>query len=326
MASIGVGLIGSGFMGKTHALALRAARPVFGDAPAPRLEILCDTPLDRAEAAAEQFGFARAAADWRAVIQDPAVDLVSITTPNKLHCEIALAAAAAGKHIWCEKPLALPLADAERMTAAVTAAAVRSMVGYNYLHNPAFQHARRLIEAGEIGDLGCHLVSLACAPAGPIESVAADMQTVRAERDRPDGGKGAVENDDLFSALARFESGVQGVLCRSRVAWRRKNRLEIEAHGDAGQIVFDQERMNELRLYRAGAFDWVCRPKDHRSRRFAPGDWRRRADGPGLRGRACVREGDPRHRAVRRNRRPGSAFKSWPSPPRALAAESEIFP
>ena len=172
---------------------------------------------------AGQLGFARATDDWRALVADPAVDLVSITTPNRLHREMALAAIAAGKHVWCEKPLALTLGEAEEMAAAAEAAGVTTIVGYNYLRNPAFAHAERLVKAGAIGrvvhfrgvvdedyqadpelawtwratvaeaglgtlgDLGCHLVSLACALMGPVESLVAETAIVHATRPLADG-------------------------------------------------------------------------------------------------------------------------------------------
>ncbi|MEM1050306.1 MAG: Gfo/Idh/MocA family oxidoreductase [Pseudomonadota bacterium] len=283
---LGVALIGSGFMGKSHALAYRAVRAAFGDVPAPRLEIMCDRPLERAEIFASQFGFSRATDDWRAAVADPAIDIVSVTTPNDLHHDMVLAAAAAGKHIWCEKPLGLTLEDGERMERAVREAGVHSMIGYNYTHNPTIQHAKRLIAEGEIGrvthfrgfvdedyqadpetpwswrclrsrgglgalgDLGCHLVSLAYVLVGPIESVLADMQTVHTDRPKRDGGRGPVENEDLASALVRFRDGFQGVLCTTRIAWGRKNKLAVEVHGEKGTLCFDQERLNELQLFR----------------------------------------------------------------------------
>jgi predicted dehydrogenase len=286
MREIGVGLIGSGFMGKAHALAYRAAHAVLGDVPPARLAVLCDTPLDRAEAMAAQFGFARATDDWHALVGDPEVEIVSITTPNRLHREMALASIAAGKHVHCEKPMALTLAEAAEMTAAAAGAAVRTVVGYNYVRNPAYLHARRLIEAGAIGrivhvrgwvdedyqadpdlpwtwrgrladaglgalgDLGCHLVSMVHGLAGPIDSLVADMQTVHAIRPLPEGtGSGAVENEDTASALVRFRNGAHGSLATSRAAWGRKSKLAWEVHGSAGTIAFDQERMNELLLF-----------------------------------------------------------------------------
>lgn len=286
MESVGIGLIGTGFMGKCHALAYRAVRAVFGDVPAPRLELLCDTPAETARAMAGQFGFARATDDWRALVADPAVDIVSITTPNRLHHEMALAAIAAGKHVWCEKPMALTLDDARAMRDAAQARGVRTLVGYNYVRNPALVHARHLIETGAIGrpvhfrgvvdedyqadgaapwtwrclkaeaglgalgDLGCHLVSIATMLMGPVASLAADLQAVHETRPKPDGsGRGPVENEDVATALVHFASGARGSLSTSRVAWGRKNRIAVEIHGERGTILFDQERMNELQVF-----------------------------------------------------------------------------
>ena len=286
MNEIGIGLIGTGFMGKTHALAFRAARAVMGALPACRLELLCDTPAEHAAAMADQFGFARSTEDWRALVRDPNVELVSITTPNALHHEMALAALAEGKHVYCEKPMALTLQQAREMAQAAREAGVVTLVGYNYLRNPAFTHAQRLIAEGRIGrvvhfrgwvdedyqadpalpwtwrarladaglgalgDLGCHLVSLACGLAGPIESLIADSQIIHETRPLADGdGRAAVENEDTATALLRFAGGAQGSISASRSAWGRKNRLDWEVHGTKGMIAFCQERMNELQLY-----------------------------------------------------------------------------
>lgn len=285
---VGIGLVGTGFMGKCHALAYRAVSAVFADVAPPRLAVLCDTPAEQAERFARQFGFSRATDDWRDLVADPAVDLVAITTPNRLHAEMAIAALAAGKHVYCEKPLALTLDEAEAMAQAARRAGTVTQVGYNYLANPTFLHARKLVAEGAIGrpiqfrgfcdedymadpalpwswrclaaeaglgalgDLGCHLVSLAQGLCGPIVRLCADMQTIHARRPMPDGsGEGPVENEDVATALVRFESGVAGMLTTSRVAWGRKGRLAFELHGDRGSLVYDQERMNELRLFEA---------------------------------------------------------------------------
>lgn len=287
MKSLGIGLIGTGFMGKAHALAFGAAKAVMGDVPEAHLAVLCDTPVDKAQKMADQFGFARATDDWHSLISDPDVDIVSITTPNILHFDMAIAAINAGKHAYCEKPLALTLDQARDMRDAARAAGVKTMVGYNYIKNPAFTHACRLVQAGEIGDIvhfrgwvdedyqadpelawtwraklsdaglgalgdmGCHLVSMAYGIAGPIESLIADMQTVHITRPLADGsGRAKVENEDTASALVRFANGVHGSLSTSRSAWGRKNRLAWEVHGTKGMICFDQERMNELQIYR----------------------------------------------------------------------------
>lgn len=287
MDTIGVGLIGTGFMGKCHALAFGAVRAVFAPPLAPRLAVLCDVDADAARRAAADFGFARWTTDWREVVGDPAVGLVAIAAPNALHRAMATAAAAAGKAIYCEKPMALTLPDAATMAEAAAAAGVATLVGYNYLRNPAVVHARRLIAEGAIGeiacfrgvydedymadpdrpyswrcrvaeagtgtlgDLACHLVSVAHFLVGPVAAVTADIETVVKRRPDParPGETAAVENEDLAHALLRFESGVAGTLASSRIAWGRKCRLAWEVVGSRGTIAFDQERMNEIELF-----------------------------------------------------------------------------
>lgn len=285
--SLGVALIGTGFMGKCHALAWRAVSPVFGGAH-PRLEILCDNSPSDAAASAARFGFRRATADWEAAVRDPAVDVVSITTPNGLHRPMADAALRAGKHVWLEKPMALTLADAEAMAALAAAHPKQvTLLGYNYLRAPAFQAARGMVAAGDIGtplafrgvydedycadpslpwswrmthqggglgalgDLGCHLVSIMVALMGDVAEVTAMTQIAVPHRPAPDGPR-AVENEDSALALIRFASGAQGSFATSRVARGRKCRLQWEVHGSLGTVVFDQEHMNELWVHRRG--------------------------------------------------------------------------
>lgn len=287
MDSIGVGLVGTGFMGKCHALAWRNMRAVMGaDLPRVRLVALAETPIDKASALADQFGFARATDNWKDLVADPQIDAISITTPNRMHAEMAVAALQSGKHVWCEKPMALTLAEAGAMRDAARTQGCVTMTGYNYTRNPAHRHAVRLIEEGAIGrvvqfrgwveedyqadaslpwswratlaeaglgalgDLGCHLVSLALGVAGPIASLVAETQIIHATRSLPDGsGEGAVENEDAAAAILRFTSGAVGTMVVSRAAWGRKSRLGYEVHGSDGMIVFDQERMNELQIY-----------------------------------------------------------------------------
>lgn len=287
MQTIGVGLIGTGFMGKAHALAWRNARAVAGDVPAARLVQLADTPAEKAAVMAAQFGFERATADWRDLLADPAIDVISVTAPNGLHREMAVAALAAGKHVWCEKPMALTMDDARAMETAARVSGRKTQLGYNYLANPAISHAAHLLADGAIGrlvhirgwvdedyqadpslpwtwratlrdaglgalgDIGCHLISLMTAMAGPLESVLGEIDTIHKSRPLADGsGSAMVENDDAASALLTFESGVKGSFVASRSAWGRKSRLGFELHGTSGMIVFDQERMNELHLFR----------------------------------------------------------------------------
>lgn len=229
MKSLGIGLIGTGYMGKCHALAYGSVKAVFGNLPDIRLEVLCDVPAGKADDFAEQFGFARGTGDWKDLISDPKVDVVCIATPNKVHMEMAVAALEAGKHVHLEKPMALTLDDAEAMVHASEKTGAKTIVGYNYLHNPAFMHAQKLIAEGAIGrivhfrgavdedyqadpelawtwrateadaglgtlgDLGCHLISLAVALVGPVESLIAETKTVHATRPLKDVPANAVQ-------------------------------------------------------------------------------------------------------------------------------------
>lgn len=286
---IGVGLIGTGFIGRTHAMAYRAAPAVFPDLPPVRLVAVADQNRDQAEAAARRFGFESATDDWTRLLADPAIGIIAIATPNHLHKDMALAALAAGKHVHCEKPLATAIDDAAAMAEAAAAhPGQHTLVGYNYLCNPLIHEARRLIAAGRIGtpvhfrgthvedymadpdvpfswrcdrhlagtgalgDVGSHIVAMADYLVGPIAEVSADAVTVVTERRQADGTMRRVENEDQAQCLVRFRSGATGTLEASRVAAGRKMGLTFEITGRNGAIIFDQERMNEIRLYESG--------------------------------------------------------------------------
>ena len=154
MKDIHIGLIGTGGMGKAHATAFTNVPLVFGNEPGrPVLEIVADIDAKALEKWAGEFGFARWTTNWHEIVEDPRVDVVDVTTPNHLHAEMAIAAAQAGKHLYCEKPLATTSADAARIVEAVEKSGVISIVGFNYLKNPAQAFARQLIESGELGEI-----------------------------------------------------------------------------------------------------------------------------------------------------------------------------
>ena len=289
MPSIGIGLIGTGFMGKSHAIAFHAVSSVFGNILRPKLHVVCDVDPKRTQTKAEEFGFENWTTHWQEVLDDPSVEIVSITTPNHLHREMAVAALEKGKHVYCEKPMAVSLSDAKEMANAAAASDRVTLLGYSFAKNPALFAAKRLLEEGLIGevfefrgfidedyvadpdlpwtwrlqqanaglgvlgDLGCHLVSIAHFLLGPIESLAAVVRTVHATRPESSGStvRRQVENEDLAHALVRFQTGVSGVLTSSRIAHGRKNGIRVEIYGSKGSLAFDQERMNELELYLA---------------------------------------------------------------------------
>lgn len=223
---LGVGLIGTGFMGVCHAQAFLACGHIFEPALRPRLIAVADNAPGAAQAAAERFGFLRATDDWHELIDAEDVDLVSITTPNFMHKEMALAAIAAGKHVWCEKPLALNAADAKELADAARTRGVTCLGGYNYLRSPAVIFAKKLIEDGElgevtsmraifdedymaspavpfswrcrnemagsgtVGDMASHVVSLMRYLTGPITEVSAVTRTAIAQRPTAVAGAG----------------------------------------------------------------------------------------------------------------------------------------
>jgi predicted dehydrogenase len=280
VAEIGVGIVGGGYMGKAHSVAMAAARAVFDTALRPSLEMICTTTEAGAADKAQQFGFKRSTSDWRKLVDDPAVQAIVIASPQETHHNIALAAFARGKHVLCEKPLGLGLVQSRAMVAAAEQSGCINMVGFNYIRTPASQLARQIIARGEVGDitflraehtedfladaslpgdwrtagrangnmgdLAPHIINAALALAGPITSLVADIATVHATR-----GGVTVTNDDQSAIMCRFASGAMGQLFVSRIATGRKMGYAYEIYGTRGSIRFDQEDQNALWLYRA---------------------------------------------------------------------------
>lgn len=252
------------------------------------LNCLVDSDIEKARKLAAAWGFNRASDDWQSLCQDDAIDIVDICTPNHLHMEMALAAIAAGKHVYCEKPLALNGKDAGLIWEAAEAAGVYTSMGFNYACNPLLTLAREMIAAGELGeifnfrgsyledymasptvpfswrclrsqggsgalaDLGTHLINMAEHLLGPMAEVFGTLSTVHRERPDPVSGEmRAVENEDIAQVLLRFERGCSGSMEISRIATGRKCGLCFEINGSKGSLVFDQERMNEIRFYSA---------------------------------------------------------------------------
>jgi predicted dehydrogenase len=173
MKKLNVALIGAGFMGKAHSLAYVAMPMFFHPAPAyPVRKTIVDVNDAVAAEAAVRFGFEKSSGDWRSVIDDPEIDIIDIATPNHLHAEIAIAAAAAGKHIISEKPLARNGAEAKTMYDAVKNAGIVHMVAFNYRRTPAVALAKKYIEEGAIGEImnfrGTYLQDWSADPDGPL--------------------------------------------------------------------------------------------------------------------------------------------------------------
>jgi predicted dehydrogenase len=289
MASINVALVGYAFMGRAHSNAYRQVVPFFQPRLTPTMKVLCGRSAPAVTSAARQLGWEEAATDWRTVIARDDIDLVDISTPGDSHAEIAIAAARAGKHVICEKPLANSVADARRMLAAVERAGVVHMVCHNYRRAPAVMLAKQLIDegrlgelrhyrgtylqdwivdpafpmtwrfdkaragSGALGDIAAHSIDLARFLVGEIVDVTGDLKTFI--RKRPRGGGAPREKllevtvDDAASALVRFDNGAIGTIEATRLAPGRKNYNRFEINGSRGSLAFNLERMNELEVY-----------------------------------------------------------------------------
>ncbi|HLH49978.1 MAG TPA: Gfo/Idh/MocA family oxidoreductase [Roseiarcus sp.] len=171
--TLNIAMIGGGFMGKAHAMAYATMPMFFWPAPArPRLKAIVDVTPDLAETGRQRYGFDEASTDWRSVVARKDIDVVDIVTPNDSHAEIAIAAAEAGKHIICEKPLARTGAEAKTMLDAVEKAGIVHMVAFNYRRTPAVALAKKYIDEGRIGKIlsfrGTYLQDWSADPNGPL--------------------------------------------------------------------------------------------------------------------------------------------------------------
>ena len=185
MDTVGVGLISVGWMGRLHSRAYRALPDHFPELGVrPRLVVAADPVPEARAQAVDRLGYERAVADWHEVLTDPAVDVVSICSPNFLHREMAVAAADAGKPFWIEKPMGRSADDSRAIHQAVQRAGVITSVGFNYRHAPAIERARELVRSGRLGRVttvrGSFLADYSADPAAPL--------TWRFERDRAGSG------------------------------------------------------------------------------------------------------------------------------------------
>jgi predicted dehydrogenase len=151
---LGIGVIGFGWLGRAHSRSMLRIPTLFSERSFDPVLVACsDTVPARAADAVSSFGFQRGETDWRAVVEDPAVDAVFIAAPNMLHLELVEAVAAAGKAVFCEKPVGGTPAQTVRAAAAARAAGVTSGVGYNYRWAPLVRYAAELVAGGELGEI-----------------------------------------------------------------------------------------------------------------------------------------------------------------------------
>jgi predicted dehydrogenase len=275
-AEVGIGIVGYGVMGRAHAYAYRTA-PLVRELPVrPRLRAISGRDGRAVAAAAAAYGVEEWTTDWRELVERPDVQIVDVCTPPGTHAEIVTAAAAAGKAIVCEKPLATGYAEAAAAVEAVEAAGVPNAIGFNYRRLPAVALLARLVREGRIGevllwravwltdefldpavpfdwrferrlggttiaDLGSHVVDLALWIVGDLAEVVAQSSTFTGER----SGR-AVDVDEASSVVARFAEGPAGTFELARTCARRPCDLSVEVNGTRGTLRFEYPRLNEL--------------------------------------------------------------------------------
>jgi predicted dehydrogenase len=268
---IGVGMLGYAFMGKAHANGYKKLSYMAWPPPLqPRLVSIAGRDEAAVAEAASRYGFDRYVTDWHELVADPDVELLDNNGPNNLHAEPTIAAAEAGKHVFCEKPLGRTADESHDMWQRVAATGVQHMTAFNYRFVPAVRLAREMLEAGELGDilhfrgrylqewgtttadawrfhkgeagsgalgdLGAHVIDLARYLVGEITTVSASTATFMHGR----------EVDDAFEAIVEFEDRALGTIEATRFAAGRKNALSWEINGTKGSLGFDLERLNEL--------------------------------------------------------------------------------
>jgi predicted dehydrogenase len=275
---IGVGMLGYAFMGKAHSNAYKTLAYMTWPPPLmPQLVAIAGRNEEAVAEAALRYGFSEHVTDWKALVADDRVQLFDNAGPNNLHAEPTIAAAEAGKHVICEKPLGRDAGESYDTWQRVAASGVKHMCAFNYRFVPAVRLARQMIESGELGeiqhfrgaylqewgttegeiwrfqketagsgalgDLGAHVVDLARYLVGEITQVSALTATFMPGRDV----------DDAVESAVAFENGGVGTIEASRFCQGRKNHFTWEINGSKGSLGFDLERLNELQYSEGSA-------------------------------------------------------------------------
>jgi predicted dehydrogenase len=280
--SVGIGMLGYGFMGRAHSNALRQIPSTFWPGGCrPELVGISGRTESSVREAATRYGFAGYTTDWADLVADERIDVFDNVGPDETHVEPTLAAIAAGKHVIVEKPLALTAADAERLLEAAERAGVKHLTCFNYRFMPAVRLARDLIAGGELGELhqvrirysqewrtdpdaqlpsgagaltiiGCHAIDQARFLVGEIAGVSGRFSSPVTTPERRHGGQ-PVEPDDTVAILAEFGDGLVGTIDASLVSPGRKNMLSWEINGSKGSVHWSLEQLNHLHVHRRGS-------------------------------------------------------------------------
>ena len=283
MKTIKIGIIGWGFMGRTHAHALRAM-PLFYPGAGFRAEIagICSRRLEKAREAAEELNVPYYTDDYRQLLAREEIDAVSVCTPNALHEEIALAALKAGKHLYIDKPLADTAQGARRIADQAEKSGVFTRMVFNNRYLPVTLRARELVDQGRIGrvlsfegrylhsgsidpnkpigwkqtlqggvllDLGSHVLDLITWLCGYPEAVFCAQRTLYDTRPTREGGATRDLSDDQTLMLLRLPGGAMGQVEASKIATGANDELTVEIRGEKGALAFDLMQPKYLRFY-----------------------------------------------------------------------------
>jgi predicted dehydrogenase len=269
---LNIAMVGSGSIARAHSNAFHQVHHFFDSPFELNTKVVCARERVKLETFAQQWDWEETATEWQSVVSRPDVDIIDIAVPNALHAPIALAAAATGKMIFCEKPLAISVDEARTMADAVRGKP--NLVWFNYRRAPAVTFARQLIDEGRLGDpfhyrsyyfnssgpdpakghtwrykrsqagsgamgdLLSHSLDMATYLNGDIAQLSAMTHTFTPERDV----------DDAVALMAHFANGSVGTFEASRFGVGRRNGIGFEMYGSKGRLAFDMEDMNRLQF------------------------------------------------------------------------------
>ncbi len=297
MKQLNVGIVGYKFMGRAHSNAWRQASVFFDPKAKPVLKVACGRNQESLKRFADRWGWEFTERSWKKMVHRDDVDIVDVSAPQYLHFDITMEALRAGKHVFCEKPLALTAEQARQMYELAEKKGLTHYINHNYRRTPAVRLAKKLIEKGKVGrvfhwrgcylqswvtdpnfpltwnlqkkfagsgpqgDLNSHSVDLARYLVGDIKKVTGMTANFITERPLPDEaasgtfsgkakeGRGKVTVEDAAFMLVEFANGALGSFEATRFAPGRKNYNYFEIYGSRGSIIFDLERMNELKFF-----------------------------------------------------------------------------
>ena len=290
---VGIGMLGYAFMGKAHSNAYKKIPyMMYPPVAIPDLVAICGRDKVKVQEAQKRYGYQKYYTDYHKMLEDKDVQIVDNGTPNDTHAQPTIDAIRAGKHVFCEKPLARTAEEAKTMHDAVKKSQVKHQAAFNYRFLPAIRMAYDLIKAGKLGriytfravylqewgmphynvpriwryhkepagsgalgDLAAHLIDMARFLVGEIKAVSGMAKTFTLERPMPDNPKkmGKVDIDDDVISLIEFENGAIGTIESTRLALGRRNAFQWEINGSTGSIAFDMERLNELQVFKNGS-------------------------------------------------------------------------